>query len=207
MAALSAANLTPTWLFAASGVLALASAISLRRMWRVRMYAALLFAVGAIVTSGSAGALWHAGQSSDTALAATPGAWFELLSSDEAYVRGDEDGREQARTDLEQSIRRIEIYGLQASWAYDFEAYMKTTYGIDYVEVAGCMASAYTLGHADGYNDVMRRAIVAELGEDVFEPPAYMLEAIERERMQVQQRIEEANKILQKKRQDRNPAR
>lgn len=86
------------------------------------------------------------------------------LSSPVAYHRGTKDGKEE----LKKGALAVESFGLLAPWTPIYSRILKERYGVEERIVAGCSVDSDIIGHADGFNTVMERAITEKYGKDVF---------------------------------------
>ena len=76
-------------------------------------------------------------------------------------------GASDAQTEIQFGILALERYGFGAGIPTESDAYLASL-GVEIRPVAGCVVDDQTLGHADGFNRVMRRAIKDKFGSDVF---------------------------------------
>lgn len=175
----------------AAGLLAWASALSLRRAWRVHILGAMLLCLGATTTAGAGAALvdaLHRGAPRQL----TPEQWDAVwdgvamdldLSADDLveaydYARYDfefaatfsyYEGRADAKRDLASGILRLHAYGLPAWSAEEYDRIFLEEYGVEHEWVAGCVVTTRLVEHARGYNEVMSAAIEQRFGADIFD--------------------------------------
>ena len=86
------------------------------------------------------------------------------LSSPVAYQQGTKDGKEE----LKKGVLAVESFGLLAPWTPIYIKILKKRYGVEERIVSGCSVDSDIIGHADGFNTVMKRAITEKYGKDVF---------------------------------------
>jgi|GEM_PF-1783650 len=89
-------------------------------------------------------------------------------SSPAAYKKGVLDGEKE----LKNGTLAIESFGLPSPWSPVYAQILKQRYGIEEQTVAGCCVDAEIIGHAEGFNSVMDKAIKQRYRKDVFEEAA-----------------------------------
>lgn len=82
------------------------------------------------------------------------------------------EGRKQAQRDIQRGALALEGLGLRVSGANEYDAILEQRYGIKSIYVAGCVVNRNEVGHARGYNSLMRLEIKTRFGEDIFKNAA-----------------------------------
>lgn len=77
-------------------------------------------------------------------------------------------GATDAREELRKGSMALEVYGEFAGTKTLSEKYLAER-GVEIRAVAGCMVNNQIIGHAQGFNRVMKQGIKDELGNDVFD--------------------------------------
>lgn len=94
-------------------------------------------------------------------------------------------GATDAKREIQSGSLALERYGFAAGVSTASDAYLSSL-GVEIRPVAGCVVNDQIIGHASGFNRVMRRAIKDRFGTDVFER-AEQQNATERKRRGYQQ--------------------
>lgn len=76
-----------------------------------------------------------------------------------------------ARFDVARGHYRVLHYGLSPPGLPRYARNLRERYGIEYLDVAGCVVSDSLVDYANGYNAVSMAAIKRKFGRDVFREP------------------------------------
>lgn len=100
------------------------------------------------------------------AMAALPGCSSDSSRgySKTAYKQGIAD----AKAEIAKGSLALETFGLQAGGGSVYQQHLKDKYGIELRVVAGCVIDYEILGHARGFNEVMKAEIEKKWPQDVF---------------------------------------
>lgn len=77
-------------------------------------------------------------------------------------------GETDARKEIGKGVMALEVYGFGAGAPTAYEDYLIRR-GVEVRPVAGCVVDNQIIGHAKGFNRVMKRGIREKLGGDVFD--------------------------------------
>ncbi len=86
-------------------------------------------------------------------------------------------GIKEARDKISQGKLAIETYGKPLQWRSEYNRILFERYGIENRSVAGCIVDGQILGHAEGFNSVMKKTIKQRHGKDVFDKTSAEAEA------------------------------
>jgi hypothetical protein len=81
-------------------------------------------------------------------------------------------GRDEAKKELQSGVMALEICGLALGPPTPSEKYLSKR-GVQIRLVGGCMPSDETIGHAEGFNQVMTDGIKKKLGSDILSCAGY----------------------------------
>jgi hypothetical protein len=76
-----------------------------------------------------------------------------------------------ARFDVARGHYRVLHYGLPPPGLHKYARILRERYGIEYLEVAGCVVSPSLMAYADGYNAVSMAGARRKYGRDIFQEP------------------------------------